>query len=137
MTDRVADADALLQAGRWQAAYYLAGYAIETALKVRILQRLQSEPTVILEEGDRYVREVRSHNLLELLKRAGLAKQDASDGWIPDCADPMVIIQWKTARQWTEASRYERNVTERDARTLCTAILGSAELLTWITSQWN
>jgi hypothetical protein len=30
---RVADAEALLQAGRWAAAYYLLGYAIECGLK--------------------------------------------------------------------------------------------------------
>jgi hypothetical protein len=33
----VLDAKALLDAGRWHAAYYLVGYAVECALKVCVL----------------------------------------------------------------------------------------------------
>jgi len=35
--DRVLDAKALLDAGRWSGAYYLAGYAIECGLKACVL----------------------------------------------------------------------------------------------------
>jgi hypothetical protein len=135
VTDRVADAETLLLSNRWQGAYYLAGYAIETALKVCVLQRLQREPTVILEEGDRYLREVRSHNLLELLKRAGLAKQVAG-GWGPDSNDTNVLLQWVDMVEWNEGARYRRDVTEGQARAICQSILGLAELLTWIKSRW-
>ncbi len=31
--ERIKDAEALLMAGRWSGAYYLAGYAVECALK--------------------------------------------------------------------------------------------------------
>ena len=37
--DRVLDAEALLNAGRWAAAYYLSGYAVECALKARIARQ--------------------------------------------------------------------------------------------------
>lgn len=136
MSDRVADAETLLQADRWQGAYYLAGYAIETALKVCVLQRLQREPTVILEEGDKYIREVRSHNLLELLKRAGLAKQVAG-AWVPDSNEANVQLQWVDMVEWNEGFRYRRDVTEGRARAICDSILGDAELLKWIQSHWN
>ena len=36
--DRVEDARVLLDNGRWTAAYYLVGYAVETALKACILK---------------------------------------------------------------------------------------------------
>lgn len=36
--DRVGDAEILLANGRWAAAYYLLGYAVETALKACILK---------------------------------------------------------------------------------------------------
>jgi HEPN domain-containing protein len=40
---RLQDAEALLQAGRYEAAYYLAGYAIECALKACIAKRTEAE----------------------------------------------------------------------------------------------
>ena len=40
--DRIADAAALLNAGRWSAAYYLAGYAVECALKACIAKQTQA-----------------------------------------------------------------------------------------------
>lgn len=38
------DAKALLDAERWPAAYYLAGYAIECGLKACVLVRVATEP---------------------------------------------------------------------------------------------
>jgi HEPN domain-containing protein len=39
--DRLLDAEALLAAGRWSAAYYLAGYAVECAIKACIAKLVQ------------------------------------------------------------------------------------------------
>jgi HEPN domain-containing protein len=38
--DRIRDAKALLTAGRWSGAYYLAGYAVECGLKACIIVQL-------------------------------------------------------------------------------------------------
>jgi hypothetical protein len=48
--DRIADAKALLAAKRWAGAYYLAGYAVECALKACVLVRLTAEAEVIFED---------------------------------------------------------------------------------------
>ncbi len=40
--ERVNDARALLAAGRWPAAYYLAGYAVECALKACIAKLINA-----------------------------------------------------------------------------------------------
>jgi len=37
--DRLLDAQALLDAGRWSAAYYPAGHAVECALEARVAKR--------------------------------------------------------------------------------------------------
>jgi HEPN domain-containing protein len=37
--DRVLDAEALLNAGRWSGAYYVSGYAVECALKACIAKQ--------------------------------------------------------------------------------------------------
>jgi len=39
---RIADAEVLLERGRWDAAYYLAGYAVECGLKSCIIKKLMA-----------------------------------------------------------------------------------------------
>jgi HEPN domain-containing protein len=41
--ERIGDARALLAARRWSAAYYIAGYAVECALKACIAKLMKSE----------------------------------------------------------------------------------------------
>lgn len=41
--ERISDARVLLDARRWPAAYYLAGYAVECALKACIAKLMKSE----------------------------------------------------------------------------------------------
>jgi HEPN domain-containing protein len=40
-SDRIEDARILLAGGRWSAAYYLLGYAVETGLKACILKLVE------------------------------------------------------------------------------------------------
>ena len=52
---RVEDAEALLEAGRWAAAYYLLGYAVECGLKACAARQLRQDEvpqkTVIRRQG--------------------------------------------------------------------------------------
>jgi HEPN domain-containing protein len=47
---RIKDAKALLDAGRWEFAYYVAGYSVECALKPCVLARMIISGWVFKEE---------------------------------------------------------------------------------------
>ena len=68
---RIAEAKALLAAGFPAGAYYLAGYAIECAIKACIAKAVQQFD---FPDKDR-VNKSYQHNLVELLKPAGLESE--------------------------------------------------------------
>src|SRR4051812_36482066 len=49
-TERLLDAQALLAAGRWPFAYYVAGYAVECALKACVLAQMVNTGWVFKEK---------------------------------------------------------------------------------------
>jgi hypothetical protein len=75
--DRIADAKALLAAKRWAAAYYLAGYAVECALKSCVLARLSAEPEVVFQDR-RFSERCWTHSLIQLVD---LGEMDAEELW--------------------------------------------------------
>jgi hypothetical protein len=96
---RLDDALLLLQAGRSSSAYYLAGYALELALKACISKLIQ--PNVIPDKG--FINAIYTHKLYSLLSTAGLLPQFNSDVK----ADPQFAAYWAIASKWSEESRYE------------------------------
>jgi HEPN domain-containing protein len=111
--DRISNARVLLAAHHWPAAYYLAGYAVECALKACIAKLMKSE-----EFPDRtFAEKCWTHNLTQLLGLAGL--KDAFDAAI--AADPDLLVKWEIVRDWNEVSRYARK-TKADAEELFDAI---------------
>ena len=95
---RLDDALLLLQAGRSSSAYYLAGYAIELALKGCISKLIQ--PEMIPDKG--FINAIYTHRLDSLLGTAGLLPQ-----FNADCkADPQLAAYWAIATKWNEESRY-------------------------------
>lgn len=95
---RLEDALLLFQAGRASSAYYLAGYAVELALKACIAKAFQ--PDVIPDKA--FVLEIYTHSLEKLLGTAGLTTQFTTESK----ADPQLAAAWGIASKWTEASRY-------------------------------
>ena len=103
----------------WDGAYYLAGYALEFALKIRIIRELMksdSFPAKPLAEN------FYKHGLTSLRKYAGLEAEMNGDATI--------IAQWETVKDWTEQSRYELGKSEQEARDLYDAIENG--VLPWI-----
>lgn len=126
--ERLRDADVLLNAGQWSGAYYLAGYAIECALKACIarLTGLHDFP-----EKDRVLKSF-SHDFENLLVVAGLkGLRDA------DISTNAVLRQnWLAVKDWKEASRYQR-WSEVEARELFVAVADASNgVLSWITGHW-
>lgn len=71
--ERFIDAKALLAAGRYNGAYYLAGYAVECALKARIAKLTQAGDFPPKTRDGYYI-----HDLEKLAVTAGLKKN-----WTP------------------------------------------------------
>ncbi len=95
--DRIRDAKTLLEGGRWSAAYYLAGYAVECALKACIAKLMRPE-----EFPDKQLAErCWTHDLDRLVAVAGL--RDLRD--MANRSDPDLLASWDVVKDWNEASR--------------------------------
>ncbi len=128
--DRVLDAGALLNTGRWSGAYYICGYAIECALKACIARQTNRH-----DFPDKAVAEQSyTHNLTRLLGLAGLKLQLQLD--TTPAANPALGINWQLIKDWSERVRYEQK-TEAQARRLYQAVTDPADgVLTWIKNHW-
>jgi HEPN domain-containing protein len=125
---RLKEATALLKLGLFDGAYYLAGYAVECALKACIAKGTQ--------RGDfpdrKKVESSHSHKLGELIKVAGLDRV-----WLEQVGrDPDFQRNWDVVQSWSEQSRYQRHRPE-SAQTLLAAV-GDRQhgVISWIKLQW-
>jgi len=120
---RLQEAKLLLDNQQWDGAYYLAGYAVEYALKVKIIALLMgSNAFPERRDAESFYR----HSLKDLRQLAKL--QEEMD------ADTAVNDHWTFVKDWSEQSRYQVGRTEKDARTLFDAI--TTRVLPWIKARW-
>ena len=123
---RLAEARALLAAGLWDGAYYLAGYAVECALKACVMAYV--ERTGAIFEDRKFSEKCWTHDFNALVEVAKLEPARAAEA----AAHPPFRVNWRTAEGWKETSRYAR-VGEADARSLLTAIDDPTHgVLAWI-----
>ena len=126
--DRVADAAALLEAGR-AVAYYLLGYAVECAFKACIARQLREYEV----PGKSLINSFYTHHLDTLLIVSGakdiLVKKRA--------AEPKFGDNWYTVEQWSEVSRYDHSTTADSARQMYAAVCDEdSGVLTWLKTMW-
>jgi len=125
---RLRESKALLDAGFPDGAYYLAGYAVECALKACIAKRTREHdfPERTL------VNESYTHNLKELL-RLTLLNGELD---IAVQANPSLRSSWTIVQSWSETSRYQRK-TMQEADALLRAIEDrTGGLLPWVRQRW-
>jgi hypothetical protein len=128
--DRILDAAALLAAGRWSGAYYLAGYAAECGLKACIMAHV--EATGIIFEDRKFAEKCWTHDLEDLIILADLKGTLDTD----IAANPVLAFNWGGASSWTETSRYEQK-TQLEAQTLYDAINHVPNgVLPWLRRHW-
>jgi hypothetical protein len=131
--DRVDDAQVLLAAQRWAAAYHLVGYSLECGLKACILAHL--EKTGMIFKDRNYLKALAdcwTHDPVKLVELAGLTShlRKACD------RDPALAGYWGVAKEWRETSRYELKV-ETEARSLYEALTNEQSgVLRWIQEHW-
>ncbi len=125
---RLRESRALLTAGFAEGAYYLAGYAVECALKACIARRTQEHDF----PEKKFVNDSHTHNLKTLLQLAELKTE--LDTIIE--TDPAMESVIDRVQEWSETSRYQRK-TVQEAEALLKAIEeGKGGLLPWIRLHW-
>lgn len=132
--ERLEDAKALLEGGRWEFAYYATGYAVECGLKSCILARMIHTAWIFEEKWD--AKQCRDHDFGKLVILAGLTDQLNLDLRASSVAGTEFAENWNTAKKWTVASRYEAK-PEAEARELYAAIADDPDgVLQWIRTHW-
>lgn len=121
---RLKEARALMELGLYDGAYYLAGYAVECALKACIAKETQRHQFPDKKRVDLS----HSHDLLQLIRVAGLEDQHRERVR----SDPDFETNWEVVRRWSEQSRYRRHSHE-SAQALLVAISERRHgVITWI-----
>jgi HEPN domain-containing protein len=125
---RLSEANLLLKNNHYSGAYYLAGYAIECALKACI-----SKETRRYDFPDKQrVLDSWVHSLTNLLRTAGL--QTSLDAEIS--ADPEFGANWNVVKDWSEQSRYSQT-DQKEAEALIRAISDKGHgVLRWLKQHW-
>ena len=126
---RIRESKSLLDAGHYAGSYYLAGYALECAIKSAIAKRTRRYDF----PNKKLANESYSHNLQALLKVAGLwVRLDTEMS-----ANTALNDNWSVAKDWDESARYDLKITDVDARDLYSACAAKNNgLLTWLRANW-
>lgn len=125
---RIDEAKVLLDAGRFAGAYYLAGYAVECALKAVIARRVHSGdfPDKSLAES------AYTHDLVRLARVAGVE----GDLEAARSVNASLDVNWAIAKDWNETARYTAIRTAGEALALYGACAGRNGILPWVKKRW-
>jgi HEPN domain-containing protein len=124
---RIAEAKTLFAQGHFSGAYYLAGYAVECALKACIAKLTNQHDFPDKDAAKCYTHVI--ENLVALAQVQNERKVDSD-------ADPDLGANWLTVKDWTEQSRYAQS-GQGDAQRLLDAITDAAHgVLPWIKQRW-
>jgi HEPN domain-containing protein len=125
---RLEDAQMLLLGGRFAAAYYLTGLAVECALKACIAR---STAEFDFPDMDR-VRDSWHHDLTGLLRTAGLFDQHAKKAM----AMRSFEANWETVKDWKVSSRYEQRSDQEAHNIYNAASEANHGIVPWIEVHW-
>jgi len=125
---RLAEAQSLIRSGLPDGGYYLAGYAVECALKACIARQTQRH-----EFPDKKIVDASyTHNLKELVRVANLESPRSAAAK----ADPQFAANWVIAQSWSEQSRYDRH-TPASPQGLLNAVADRKHgVIKWIRRYW-
>jgi HEPN domain-containing protein len=124
---RAKEAATLAKTGSQQGAYYLAGFAIECALKACIAKKTRRHDFPADKD---YAGKVYTHNLEQLLKLAHLDTQLNED--VEN--RPQLAVNWDVVRRWNVDSRYE--TSKLSGREMILATNSADGVLQWIKLYW-
>ena len=125
---KVDDAHLLFQNGRFSNSYYLAGYAIEIALKACIAAQISAET---IPDKD-ILRKVLNHEFPVLVGLAGLATalKEQQD------SDSLFAANWAIVSEWKPDVRYESTDSTAAQQMLSALTDAASGVLQWIKLYW-
>jgi HEPN domain-containing protein len=127
---RIKEAKVLLDNRYYAGSYYLAGYAIECALKACIAKRTKRYEFPPPKE---VVGNIYTHKPETLLVSANLWAAFKTDMQ----SDPTLANYWLVVKGWSVEQRYEMNITESMARDIYKAVTDRRHgVLTWLKKRW-
>jgi HEPN domain-containing protein len=125
---RIREANILFAAGEYSGAYYLAGYAVECALKACFAKNVKQYDFPEKGRTDK----VFIHDLKELLKHAGLKDQLDADLK----KNVGLAASWEEVVKWSEASRYFFWTKNQTEEILAAILEGKDGVMPWIKQRW-
>jgi len=126
---RLHEAAILLAAQCYRGAYYLAGYAVECALKACIARKTRRHD---FPNKDKVFKSY-THDLKQLVNVAELQRSLSQEVK----SSRQFNINWAIVKDWSEESRYQLAVTPQGAQDLYVAITNRHNgVLRWIRGHW-
>ena len=126
---RLAEARVLLAAAKYDGAYYLAGYAVECALKACIAKQIKRFDF----PDKKLVLDSHTHQLEQLLNVSGLKQVHKQE--LDTNAD--FAVNWSVVRDWSEKARYSLSRSGAEAHDLYAAITARRHgILKWLKKHW-
>lgn len=126
---RVKDGKALLSAGLSAGAYYIVGYAVESALKACIAKKVRKHDFPDRKTAVSFYQ----HDLVGLLAMTDLKPKLDEKRKLDGAFD----ANWAVVKDWTSEKRYERKISRKSARDLVSAITDPKHgVLPWIQKFW-
>ena len=125
---RLKEARSLLDRSFFDGAYYLAGYAVECALKARIAKQTRQYdfPDKAL------ANQAHTHNLNQLVGVAGLKEELERKVR----SDSGFELNWAIVKDWSEEARYQRH-REAKVRDFIRAVVDRRRgILAWLRVHW-
>jgi hypothetical protein len=120
------DARALFASGRHAGAYYMAGYAVECALKACACRALFRNYTA---SSQKLVTQFYKHDFRILLRCSGLEMRLAADR----TANPTLRANWDVVFLWSVDVRYEAQKARADVRDMLEAMQDRPDgVLEWL-----
>ena len=112
---------------RYAACYYLAGYAVECALKACIAKKFRRHDI----PEPKLVNSTYTHKLGNLLDIAGL------QGALQTVDDEELLTNWGIVKDWVPERRYRAKVTRNEARDLYEAVSDPEHgVMPWLQRHW-
>jgi HEPN domain-containing protein len=125
---RLREANILIANGNYSGAYYLAGYAIECALKACISRQIRANTI----PDKKLINETYTHNVKDLVKLAGIESQRST----LERTNANFAANWAIVKDWNESSRY-KTYTQIQAQELYNSITSrTGGILIWIRQHW-
>ena len=124
---RIGDADALLNAGRFSGACYYSGFAVECALKACVAKNTRQFDFPLPPDD---ARKIWSHDLNRLLDFSGLSANLASQSG-------SLISNWNSVKRWENEIRCDSGISETEAKQMYLRVTDASDgVLPWLRTLW-